>query len=118
MKKTIAAVALALLAGCSNLSPTRPAEYVTPEGDGWVISYISSAISGSTHLFINGKRVASGSFGLAAGNNASGAGTYGGHKIFFQCVHRYTPSCLVYSDGKQIAHLETEPELPAGEIAK
>lgn len=118
MRRALTVLVLALIAGCSNLSPTRPAEYVTPEGQGWVITYISSALSGSTHIYINGKRVASGSFGIGAGNNASGSGTYDGKDIFFQCTHRYTPSCLIYANGKKIAHLESEPELPIGEVER
>lgn len=95
----IAIVALLLLAGCSN-APERPGTFET-----WTITYVSSALSGSTHLFVNGQRVASGSFGLLVGQRAGGSGTYEGHAVSFACSHRYQPVCLVYVDGKQAAEL-------------
>ncbi len=110
MRQLLSVLALSvLLVSCSN-QPDRPAEYQTPEGDHWVISFVSSGVSGSLHLYINSERVASGSFGAIAGNKASGGGTFRDQQITFHCAHRYRPDCLVYADGKLIADMKYSAE--------
>lgn len=105
MKRIAAVVALLALAACAN-APERPGTYTTPQGSRWVISYVSSAASGSTRILVNGQVAASGSFGAIAGQRATGGGVYEGHSVTFTCSHRYEPVCLVYVDGEQAAELK------------
>jgi len=100
VKYPVALVA-SLIIGCAN-QPDRPTEYVSPDGEGWIISTVSSEVSGAIHLMINGERVATGSFGVFFGNKASGRGRYRGREVAFHCVHRVTPDCFVYVDGKLV----------------
>ena len=102
-------IACAVCAACgcaSNITPSHPVSCsIENESKPIVLSFFSSALTGSIHLKINGEIIASGSFGMFFGENAEGKGTYKGHEVFFSAKKRKHPTCSVFIDGKEIAKL-------------
>ncbi|MCF7847994.1 MAG: hypothetical protein K9M45_04020 [Kiritimatiellales bacterium] len=108
IKTVLTMVALLItLTGCASqsLAPQKPVS-VTVNGHPLIISFYSSAVSGSFHLKINNEIVASGSFGAFFGETAEGAGNYKGFEVMFHAKDRKRPVCTVYINGKEIAELK------------